>query len=68
MCDVSTGNHIGVEGARALSQCLQHVPHLNQLNLSCECILTCGLIDVLVGVILMCDVSHLMCVMCVMCE
>ena len=56
---MSTGNGIGHEGARALSQCLQHVPLLNQLHLSCECIF-----DVLVGVILMCDVSHLMCDVC----
>ena len=53
---MSTVNDIGVEGASALSQCLQHVPQLNQLNLSCECTLMCGLIDVLVGVILICDV------------
>ena len=59
---MSTGNNIGDEGAVALSQCLQHVPHLTHLNLSGECTLMCGLIDVLVGV--MCDVccvSHLMC-------
>ena len=53
---MSTDNNIGVEGARALSQCLQHVPHLIQLDLSGECTLMCGLIDVLVGVILICDV------------
>ena len=56
---MSTDNDIRVEGATALSQCLQHVPHLNQLNLSSECILICGLIDVLVGVILMCVVCHI---------
>ena len=65
---VSTDNTIGVEGAVALSQCLQHVPHLNQLDLSCECILMCALIDVLLGVILICDVCHIWCVMCVICE
>ena len=53
---MSTGNGIGHEGARALSQCLKHVSHLTQLDLSCERILMCGLIDVLLGVILMCDV------------
>ena len=53
---MSTGNHFGDEEARALSQCLQHVPQLNQLDMSGECTLMCGLIDVLVGVILMCDV------------
>ena len=58
---MSTGNKIGDEGAVALSQCLQHVPHLIQLYLSGECILMCALIDVLLDVILMCDVSHLMC-------
>ena len=58
---MSTDNDIRDEGAIALSQCLQRVPQLNQLDLSSECILMCGLIDVLVGVILMCDVSHLMC-------
>ena len=61
---MSTDNSIGDEGARALSQCLQHVPLLNQLDLSSECILMCGLIDVLVGVILMYDASHLMCDVC----
>ena len=58
---VSTDNDIGVDGVRALSQCLQHVPHLTQLNLSGEYTLMCGLIDVLVGVILMCDVWCVMC-------
>ena len=58
---VSTGNYIGVEGATALSQCLLHVPQLTQLNLCGECSLMCGLIDVEVGVMLVCDVSHLMC-------
>ena len=61
---MSTDNGIGEEGATTLSQCLQRVPHLNQLNLSGECTLMCGLIDVLLGVILMCDVSHLMCDVC----
>ena len=61
---MGTENGIGDEGAVALSQCLQHVPHLTHLNLSCECILMCALIDVLVGVILVCDVLHLMCDVC----
>ena len=51
---MSTDNRIRVKGAMTLSECLQHVPHLNQLDLSGECTLMCGLIDVLVGVV--CDV------------
>ena len=51
-----TGNYIEEEGAVALSQCLQRVPHLSQLDLNSECTLMCKSIDVLVGVILMCDV------------
>ena len=35
---VSTGNNIGIEGARVLSQSLPHLPQLRQLGLGCECI------------------------------
>ena len=34
---VCTGNNIGDEGVQALSQCLQHLTQLTQLNLSGEC-------------------------------
>ena len=51
---VSTGNKIGVEGTKALSQCLTHLTQLTHLDLSCECALMCYL---------MCDVCFtLMCV------
>ena len=46
MCDVITGNNnIGYEGAKALSQCLTHLPQLTQLDLSGKCVH----IDVFVG-------------------
>ena len=72
ICDlwcVSTVNNIRVGGAVALSQCLQHVPHLIQLYLSCECT-----IDVWIDwCVSWCDidvwcVSHLMCDVCVICD
>ena len=38
---MSTGNNIGVEGAKALSQCLPHLPQLTHLDLSRECVCVC---------------------------
>ena len=49
---VSTGNDIGDEGAKALSQCMTHLTQLTHLDLSGEC----AHIDVLLGVI--CEVCE----------
>ena len=35
---VSTGNKIGNDGAKTLSQCLTHLPQLAHLDLSSECV------------------------------
>ena len=51
-CDVmwcvSTGNHIGDEGAKELIQCLPHMTELTELNLTGECALIgeCDVCDV----------------------
>ena len=67
MCDVwvSTGNDIGDEGTKALSQCLSHLTHLTHLNLHGECVHLDVLLDVICNVwCLMCDVWYVMCDVC----
>ena len=53
---VCTDNSIGIEGAKALSQCLSHLTKLSHLNLSCECVHRC---------ITWCVMPHWWSVMCV---
>ena len=54
VCDVvSTGNNIGNEGAKSLSQCLSHLTQLTHLYLSGECVHWC----VLLGDVMWCHID-----------